>query len=70
VRAESERTAREWLGGECGADLARQGADGLRGGRLRLDGRTLIWWRKGHQDLDMIDDVARLVVRAASFVPR
>lgn len=70
VRTESERTAREWLGDGCGADLARQGADALHGGRLRLDGRTLIWWRKGHQDLDVVDDAARLVARAAAYLPR
>jgi hypothetical protein len=70
VRAESERTAREWLDGGCGADLARQGPDALHGGRLRLDGDTLIWWRQGHQDLDVVDGVARLVARAAAHLPR
>ncbi|MFC7878406.1 hypothetical protein [Isoptericola sp. NPDC057391] len=70
VTTESERTARAWLGDGCGADLARQGADALHGGRLRLDGRTLVWWRKGPQDLDALDDVARLVTRAAAFLPR
>ncbi|SKC76059.1 hypothetical protein [Krasilnikoviella flava] len=70
VTTESERTARAWLGDGCGADLARQGTEALRGGRLRLDGDTLLWWRKGHQDLDVADDVARLVARAAAFAPR
>lgn len=70
VRTQSERTAKEWLAGGGGADLARQGADALHGGRLRLDGSTLIWWRKGHQDLDLLDDVARLVARAGAFLPR
>jgi len=70
VTTESERTARAWLAAGCGADLARQGADALHGGRLRLDGDTLLWWRKGHQDLDVVDDVARVVTRAAASVPR
>lgn len=70
VRTESERTAKEWLGSGCGADLARQGADALHGGRLRLDGTTLMWWRKGHQDLGVLDDVARLVARAGAYLPR
>ena len=70
VSTESERSARAWLGDGCGADLARQGADALHGGRLRLDGDTLLWWRQGHPDLDVADDVARVVARAAAFVPR
>lgn len=70
VTTESERTARAWLADGCGADLARQGAEALRGGRLRLDGDTLLWWRQGHQDLGVVDDVARLLARAAAFVPR
>ncbi|MFB7800810.1 hypothetical protein [Isoptericola sp. NPDC056134] len=70
VTTESERTARAWLGDGGGAALARQGKDALRGGRLRLDGDTLLWWRQGHQDLDALDDVSRLVARAAAFVPR
>ena len=70
VTTESVRTARAWLGDGGGADLARQGAEALHGGRLRLDGDTLLWWRRGHQDLDVVDDVARLVARAAAYVPR
>ena len=70
VTTESESTARAWLGDGGGADLARQGAGALRGGRLRLDNDTLLWWRAGHQDLDALDDVARLVARAAAFLPR
>ncbi|MFF2453261.1 hypothetical protein [Isoptericola sp. NPDC058082] len=70
VATESERTAHAWLGDGGGADLARQGVGALHGGRLRLDGDTLLWWRKGHQDLDVVDDVARLVARAAAYAPR
>lgn len=70
VSTESERTARAWLGDGCGADLARQGPAALRGGRLRLDGGTLLWWRQGHPDLDVADDVARVVARAATYAPR
>ncbi|WP_407319372.1 hypothetical protein UQW22_03055 [Isoptericola halotolerans] len=70
VRSESERTARQWLASGTGAELAREGAGVLHGGTLRLDGRTLLWWRAGHADLDVLDDVAQVVGRAASYLPR
>ncbi|MCZ2264488.1 hypothetical protein [Isoptericola sp. QY 916] len=70
VTTESERTARAWLADGCGADLARQGTEALHGGRLRLDGDALLWWRRGHQELGVVDGVARLVARAAAYAPR
>lgn len=70
VEAESDDTARRWLGSQLGKELAGSLGDAMHGGRLRLHGRVLYWYRPGSAEPGVLDDVAPLVVRAAGYLPR